>query len=61
VNDKKKDSRENPISQNAAKPAYQSPVIVNLGEIARGSGKCNPGSNGKASGDLCIQGNNPKA
>lgn len=48
------------------KPAYEKPVIMPLGELARGMGVCNPGSNVGSTGDpgsgsACINGGNANA
>ena len=42
-------------------PPYETPIIIPLGELARGSGKCSQGSNGKTSGYNCTNGNRAKA
>jgi len=55
----KKKRDNNAFPDNEAKPVYHAPAVVDLGELARGSGKCNQGSNGAASNPFCTIGNNP--
>ena len=50
--------KDNDSPNKESKTAYQTPTLIDLGELARGSGRCNQGSNGSAQPG-CVQGNNP--
>jgi len=39
----KKTLRRNPFPDSKARPAYQTPVVVALGELAKGTGACTNG------------------
>ena len=43
------------------KTPYETPIIISLGELAKGSGRCGAGSNGQASDPNCANGGNPKS
>jgi len=49
---KEKNGRNNPDE----KPRYEAPVIVPLGEAARGSGNCSVGSSPTGGGGHCTMG-----
>lgn len=61
---------ESNISDKNEKTFYQTPVIIPLGELVRGSGNCSPGSSpvtrggqcrsGGTAGGQCQNGSNPQ-
>ena len=55
---KKKTRGKNILADEETKPAYQSPAVVALGELARGSGKCAKGSTPNQQDPTCLIGNN---
>ena len=47
---------ESNISGKSAKASYETPVIIPLGELVRGSGNCSPGSSPTTRGGQCRSG-----
>ena len=50
------DMNKSNISDNNEKTSYETPVIIPLGELVRGSGNCSPGSSPTTRGGQCKSG-----